>query len=169
MTIDKKELSRLSPEERLKKLKKLEEDRKKEADEIESMIKESMKELRTEKLAEEITPERRTVDISRLFEKNEGENLERTARRESPVNLAKDVKGYQAVVQTYEAYTQLQKLDKALSMYGSLTEEQKNLVGKIGERINVAERYMPEGQKTANLLDASRATLHKLKKETGIE
>ena len=169
MAIDKKRLSRLSPEERLKKLKMLEEDRKNEVNEIESMIRESMKELRTKKLAEEITPEQRSVDISRLFEKNEGENLERTARRVSPVDLAKDARGYQAVVQTYEAYTQLQKLDKALSTYGSLTEEQKNLVGKIGERINVAEKYIPEGVKTANLLDASRATLHKLKKETGLE
>ena len=169
MPINKKELDRLSPQDRIKKLKQLEEERKKEVTEIEELIKKSMQDLKTEKLAEEITPERREVDISRLFERNEDQNLEGAAQREAASSASKDTKGYQAVVQTYEAYAQLQKLDKALSMYGSLTEEQKSMVGKIGERINVAERYMPEGQKTANLLDASRATLHKLKKETGIE
>ena len=42
MTIDKKELSRLSPEERIKRLKLMESERKKEVDEIEELIKKSM-------------------------------------------------------------------------------------------------------------------------------
>ena len=167
MSINKDELGKLSPEDRIKKLKLLEEERKKEVDEIGGLIKKSMQELRTEKLAEEIAPEQKTVDISRLFEVNLGQKLERTAN-EAPA-FTKGTKAYQAVAQTYEVYNQLQKLDRAFSAYGSLTEDQKNLVGQIGERITVAERYMPEGEKTASLLDASRATLRKLKKETGIE
>ena len=166
MAINKKELDRLSPQERIRRLKQLEEERKKEFDEIGELIKKSMQELKTDRLAEEITPEARAVDISRLFEKKESQSLERTARKEAPDSAAR---GYQALAQTYEAYTQLQKLDKALARYGSLTDEQKNLVGQIGERINLAEKYAPQGEKTANLLDASRATLHKLKKETGLE
>ena len=167
MPINKDELSKLSPKDRLKKLKLLEEERRKEVDEIGGLIKKSMQELRTEKLAEEIAPEQKPVDISRLFEVNLEQKLERTAN-EAPA-FAKGTKAYQAVAQTYEVYSQLQKLDRVFSTYGSLTEEQKNLVGQIGERITVAERYMPEGEKTASLLDASRATLQKLKKETGIE
>ena len=168
MAIDKKELSRLAPKDRIKKLKKLEEDRKKEVDEIEVLIRESMQDLKTDKLAEEIAPEQRPVDISRLFETSGEHALERTARREAK-ELGKDAKGYQALAQTYEAYSQLQKLDKALSMYGSLTDEQKNLVGQIGERLNKAEKYISESERTASKLDAGRAVLYKLKKETGID
>lgn len=169
MAIDKKEFAKLSPEERIKKLRRLEEERKKEAGEIEALIKQSMKELKTDKLAEDIAPEQRAVDISRLFESSEGQNLEKTARREAPAALAKGTKGYQAITQAYEAYTQLQKLDKALSMYGNLTEDQVAAIGQIGEKINRVERYMTEGEKAASKLDASRAVLYKLKKETGLE
>ena len=142
MAIDKKEFAKLSPEERIRKLKELEEERKKEMNEIGALIKESMKELKTDKLAEEITPERKSVDISRLFESSEGQMLERTARRDAPAATTKAAKGYQAIAQTYEAYSQLQKLDKALSIYGNLTEEQMSAIGQIGERINRVERYM---------------------------
>lgn len=165
MTIDKKELSRLSPEERVKKLKEMEDERKKEVDEIEKLIKDSMHELRTDKIAEEIAPRQREVDISKLFEA-EGSGLERAARQ-APAT-AKGTKGYQAMAQTYEAYSHLSTMYHAVSMGGSLTEEQIASIGNIGERLNTAERYMTEGEKAASKLDASRAVLYKLKKETGL-
>lgn len=169
MTINKKDLARLSPEERIKKLKLMEEERKKEVDEIENLIRRSMQELKTDKIAEEIAPEPRAVDISRLFEAAGGEKLERTARQEAPpAALTKGARGYQALVQTYEAYSQLSKFYDIVSMGGSLTEEQKASIGQIGERINTAERYMTEGEKAASKLDASRIVLYKLKKETGL-
>ena len=166
MAIDKKELSKLSPEERIKKLKSMEESRKKEVDEIERLIIKSMQELKIGKIAEEVAPGQRAVDISRLFEAGGG-SLERTAKQ-APA-LTKGAKGYQAIVQTYEAYSQLQKLDKTFSAYGNLTEEQKALVGDIGERLNRAEKYMSEGEKAASKLNAGRAVLYKLRKETGID
>lgn len=168
MPIDKSELNKLSPGARIKKLKQLEEERKKEGEEIGELIRKSMQELKTGKLAEEITPASKPVDISGLFEPGGGEMLERTAKRESK-GLGKDSKGYQAIAQTYEAYTQLQKLDKSLSVYGNLTEEQLAAIGQIGERISKAEKYMTESERTASKLDASRAVLYKLKKETGLE
>jgi hypothetical protein len=157
MPIDRRELTKLSPEERIKKLKLMEEERKKEVSEIEELIKKSMQELKTDKIAEEIAPEQRAVDISRLFEAG-GERLERTAREESPA-LAKGTKGYQAIVQTYETYSQLKALGS------SLTNEQ---IADIRDRLNTAERYMTESEKAASKLDASRAVLYKLKKETGL-
>ncbi len=169
MTIDKKELSRLSPEERIKRLKLMESERKKEVDEIEELIKKSMQELKTDKLAEEFAPEQRAVDISRLFEARGEEGLEKTARQEGLATALKGTKGYQALAQIDYAYSQLNKLDKTLSMYGSLREEERRLVGEIGEKINIAERYMTESERTASKLDASRAVLYKLKKETGLD
>lgn len=167
MTIDKNQLKKLSPSERIKRLRLMEEERKKEVDEIEILIRESMRQLKTDKIAEEVAPEPRAVDISRLFETTGEEMLERTAKREAPL-LVKGTKGYQAIVQTYEAYSQLSKFYSIVSMGGSLTEEQKTAIGQIGERINTAERYMTEGEKAASKLDASRIVLYKLKKETGL-
>ena len=168
MPIDKSELNRLSPDARIKRLKQLEEESKKEAEEIGDLIRKSMQELKTGKLAEEIMPAQKPVDISGLFEPGGGGRLERAAKRESK-GLGKDSKGYQAIAQTYEAYTQLQKLDKSLSIYGNLTEEQLAAIGQIGERISKAEKYMTESERTASKLDASRAVLYKLRKETGLE
>ncbi|MBS3105888.1 hypothetical protein J4234_06560 [Candidatus Woesearchaeota archaeon] len=168
MTIDKKELTKLSPEERIKKLKLMEEERKKEVNEIEELIKKSVHELKTDKIADEIAPEQRAVDISRLFETKGEDRLERTARQEAPSNLMRGNRGYQAMVQTYQAYSQLTKFYGKISMGENLTAEERDTINRIDEQIGVAERYMTEGEKAASKLDASRAVLYKLKKETGL-
>jgi len=168
MTIDKKEISKLAPEERIKKLKLMEEERKKEVNEIEKLINESMRELKTDKIAEEFAPAQKIVDISKLFETKDEHSLERTAREESRAGMVKGAQGYQAIAQTYEAYSQLSTFYSIVSMGGSLTEEQKSAIGQIGERISTAERYMTEGEKASSKLDASRIVLYKLKKETGL-
>ena len=145
MTINKSELSKLSPEERIKKLKQLELAKKKEAEEIGDLIKASERELKTGKLAGEITPEQKPVDISRLFEAGGGENLERTARQEVPQNFMKGGKSYQAFVQTYQDYSKLKNFYGILATGGSLTQDQIAAIGQIGERINKVEKYMTEG------------------------
>lgn len=145
----------------------MEEERKKEVTEIERLIKESMQELKTDKIAEEIAPEQRAVDITRLFEVG-GERLERTAREEAPAAaLMKGTKGYQAIAQVAYDYSRLKKFYGIVSMGGSLTEEEKAAIGKIGERVT-ADRYAPVGEETASMLDAARVTLYKLEKELGL-
>ena len=168
MSIDKKELSKLSPEQRIRKLKLMEEDRKKEVNEIERMIKESIQELKIDKLAEEVAPEQRAVDISRLFETSAGNTLERTARKEAKEDLMKNTRGYQAITQIYQDYSQLKEFYGMVSTGSGLTKEQISAVGQIGERISTVERYMTESEKSASKLDASRMVLYKLKKETGL-
>ena len=137
----------------------MEEERKKEVNEIEELIKKSMQELKTDKIAEEIAPDQRAVDISRLFEATGEDRLERTARKDAASNLTGGGRGYQAVAETYEAYSQLK------SMGTSLTNDQ---IADIRDRLNTAEKYMTESEKAASKLDASRAVLYKLKKETGL-
>jgi len=166
MGINKKELSKLSPKERIKKLKLLEEERKKEVNEIERLIRESMQELKTDKLAEEVAPEQRVVDISRLFEASGEQRLERTAREEAPpVALMKGTRGYATVPQLeYDSY----RLNKLVSMGGISTEEDKKFVDEAGARVLMAERYMSEAEKIAGKLDSARSALYKLRKETGL-
>ena len=165
MPINKNELTRLSPEERIKKLKLMEEERKKEVTEIESLIKESMRELKTDKIAEEVTPERRAVDISSLFEAG-GEKLERTARDESK-GAFMGGKGYQALSQVYQDYSSLKKL-MGYAATGSLKEEHIAAVDAIGERLDKT-KYQSASSELANLVVASRAALHKLRKYAGME
>lgn len=166
MTINKKELHKLLPQERIKKLKLMEEERKKEVNEIERLIMESMQELKTDKLAEDISPEQKPVDISKLFEASGEQNLERTAR-ESQAS-GKGAKGYMTAVQVEYDYSNLKKLYVVVSGGGSLTEEEKKMIGEIGERINIAEKYITESDKLASKLVAGRALLYKMWKETGL-
>lgn len=163
--IDKKEFAKLSPEERIKRLKQLEEERKKDASEIDQLIKQSMQELRTDKLAEEITPERKAVDISRLFEKENGGRLEKAARQ--PGSAATG--NYQTITQVYQAYSQLREFYGIVAGGSNLNQDQLKAIGQIGEKLNVAEKYMTESERTASKLNASKAVLYKLKKETGLE
>ena len=165
MTIDKDRLSRLSPQERIKKLKAMGEARKKESDEIEALIKQSMQELKIDKIAKDFAPEQRAVDISGLFEAENEHNLERTARRSR--GAAKG-NGYQAIAQTYEAYSELKSMYGVVSSGGNLSEQQLAAIGQIGEKLSIAEKYMTESEKIASKLDASRNVLYKLKKETGL-
>lgn len=161
MSIDKKELTKLSPQDRIKRLKLMEEERKKEVVEIEELIKRSMQEIRTEKTAGEVAPEAKVVDISSLFEDSNKTSKE--------TNMStKMAGGYQAIAETYQAYSKLKGMDNAMSMGTSLSKEDLAAIGQIGERLIIAERYMTEGEKSASKLDASRAVLYKLRKETGL-
>ena len=170
MKLNKKELAKLSPEERIKKLKQLEEARKKEATEIEGLIKEYMQELKTKKIADSIAPEQKAVDISKLFEAPKEEKLERTARQEAPpVSRMKGSPNYNIVAQAYEDYNKLKNLYGIIGTGGTLDEHQLQMIGQIGERMNTVEKYMTESEKSASKLIASRAVLYKLKKETGLE
>ncbi|MBI1935785.1 hypothetical protein HYS31_05075 [Candidatus Woesearchaeota archaeon] len=167
MALDKKEFSRLSPGDRIKRLKSLGEEKKKEVDEIEKLILDSMKELKFQELAGEIAPEPKAVDISRLFEADEEHNLEGSAKKAK--SLGKGANAYSSIAQSYRDYSQLKAFYGIVGGGGSLTEEQLAAIGSIGERLNFAEKYMTEGEKSASKLIASRAILYKLKKETGIE
>lgn len=146
----------------------MEDERKKEVGEIEELIRKSMQELKTEKIAEEIAPEQRAVDISKLFETTGEQRLERTAREEAPPTaLMRGTRGYVTFEQAYETYTQLKSFERRVSMGYTLTEEQKAEVGKAGERI-IADRYVPAGEETADLLNAGRTIFYKLEKELGL-
>lgn len=164
---DKDELSKLPLRERIRRLKQLEEDRKKEIEEIDNLIKDSQRELRTEEVAEEVSPEEREVDISRLFRPEE-EELERTVREEAPP--AEEEEGearYLTFQQAVEDYEELRELTSA-SIGGSLSENQMEAVDRIGERLD-RSKYVPASREVANLVVASRAALYKIRKYAGLE
>ncbi len=162
---DKSKLSKLSPSERVKKLKQLEEQRKDEVTEIESLIKESMQEIKTDKVATEVAPEPRDVDIGRLFGTEEAQ-LEKTVRQESKEEGEEPLK-YISTKNAYQDYKQLQDISYA-SMMGTMNETQMEALDQIGEKLD-RTKYVSASAEAADILVASRATLHKIKKYAGLD
>ncbi|MBW2976954.1 hypothetical protein KY347_05915 [Candidatus Woesearchaeota archaeon] len=161
----KKELRKLRPEERLKKLKNLEDKRKAEIVDIEKLIKDSEKELKTEEFAEEVTPPQDEVNIARLFEEELAE-LESTVKKEAP-EPEEENQRYVSFKQAYSDYSELQGIAYA-SMMGPLTPAQMDAVDVIGERLD-RSKYVSASNEVANLLVASRAALYKIRKYAGLE
>ena len=159
----KKELKKLRPREKVKKLKELEEKRKTEMTEIEDLIKDSEKELKTEKVAEEIAPKQLEINIGRLFEEEAG-RLERTAKEGT---RAAESREYMPFKQLYSDYAQLQSAVYA-SMTGPLTQTQLEVVDRIGERLDKT-KYQSASSEAANILVASRSALYKIRKYAGLE
>ena len=125
----KRELRKLRPRARLKRLKELEEKRKAEMTDIDELIKDSEKEVRTEEVAEEISPEQEEINIGRLF-REEGEELERTVREAAPAIEEEENQRYASFKQAYKDYSTLQEIAYE-SMEGPLTSKQMERVDKM--------------------------------------
>jgi len=163
---DKNELNKLPLRERIRRLKQLEGDRKKEIEEIDSLIKNSQRDLRTKKVAEEVSPEEREIDIASLFRPEE-EELERTVREEAPPEEEAGEARYLSLQQAVEDYEELRGFGYA-SIEGGLSENQMEAIDQIGERLD-RSKYTPSSKEIANLVVASRAALYKIKKYAGTE
>jgi len=74
---------------------------------------------------------------------------------------------YLALAQVYKDYS---KLKRAVSyaVSGGLSEEQKEMIDKIGERLQ-RFKYESASEEVANLVVASRAALHKLRRYAGLQ
>ena len=166
---NKEELSKLPLRARIRRLKKLEEDRKKEIEEIDNLIKDSQRELRTEKVAEEVSPEPEEVEISRLFKSEGEEELERTVREEAPAEEEGEAgeARYLSFQQALEDYEEIRDLGYT-SVEGGLSENQMEAIDKIGERLD-RTKYAPASREVTNLVVASRAALYKIKKYAGMD
>jgi hypothetical protein len=161
----KDELKKLKPSQKLKRLNELKLKRKSEIDEIGALIEDSEKEMKNDQVAEEIVPARNEVDISRLFE-GEGSLLENELKTNSnEQNLV--FSDYSSITQMYNDYTKLQDIAYA-SLMGFLTENHLEAIDKIGERLD-RTNYQTAGQEIADMLVASRAAIHKIRKYAGTE
>lgn len=143
----------------------MEEQRKKEVGEIEVLIKQSAQELSIEKIAEENAPPQAAVDITRLFEHGGGQ-LEMAVRKETDGGM-QQLHGYESFVQAYEDYSHLKKV-MAYAVSGSLNEDLVRAVDKIGERLQ-RFKYESASEEAVNLVVASRAALHKIRRYAGLE
>ncbi len=78
-------LKKLPPEERIKRLKKLENERKEQEDEAKKLLEESLDEIERDRALENVElPDQELVDVSKLFKSEE--SLEETVEEEAPIN-----------------------------------------------------------------------------------
>lgn len=168
---NKDELQKLPLRERIKRLKELEDQRKKEAKEIESLLKKTETQLKTDEVAQDIAPDTEEVDISTLFGQEE-EDLEQTVREQPSTQSQEPSEEGQARYisfdQALEDYEELRDLSYASLYNQGLNEEQMAAVDQIGERLEKSQ-YRTTTKQVANLVVASKATIHKLKKYAGID
>ena len=150
MSIDKDILKKLSPEERIKKLKESGEERKKEIEETEDLIKKTEAELEFIKTIPDIeVPELKPIDISSLFERED--NLEKVVTEEDEEKPSKIE--YTPQVEfgevSYTPNNQYEREDHAIHI-------------KIEETV----KYESVGDKGDDFT-ASRSVLKDIKKYTG--
>ena len=164
---NKEDIGKLPLRERIRRLKELEDDRKKEMDEIGDLLKDSERRLRNEEVAEEVAPEPEEVDISRLFGQEE-EELERTVREDTqPAEEEAGEARYLSPQQALEDYEELRSIGYEAMEHG-LNENQMEAMDKIGERLD-RTKYTVASQEVANIVVASRAALYKIRKYAGLE
>jgi len=154
------ELKRLSPEERLKKLKEFEDQRKKDLEETQKMIKSSMEEARREKAVEDVDiPDSEPVNIDKLFDSDE-ENLESAVHAEHQAFDNAD--GENLSYQLKQDFEELKNLSyKELDQYevGKL-EEIEDRLGKVS--------YENASKDMAQQLVTSKGIVYNIKKYGGL-
>jgi hypothetical protein len=151
MPLNKEEFRKLSPEARIKKLKELEKESKKDLAEASDLIKRTEAEIETErKIPKMEGPKFEPVDISKMFESQEG--LEGTVRKEAPAAEENAPIKYNAsVIESFEQTTAYPEHDDGLA-------DQKVKVDSIRSYESSTER--------ADDLTASRSVLKHIKKYT---
>ena len=160
MAIDKKELSKLDPQDRIKKLKEIEEQNKEEIAEIEKLIDENKSEIEqdiVEKRA--VIPEAKEINIDELFE-SPVSRLEKTASE-----ALSDEEEQKITYEFAQAYEILKD-----TAYGD-DEGKKDLlqkVDRIGERLEKA-KYMSISEEASKMLTASQGVIYKIRKMAGLE
>lgn len=167
MPLDKDNLRKLSPEERLKRLKEMEEDRRKDVDEIEKLIRRSLDELRVDQLAERITPREASDTLSRIVQDAEEETAEAQLKREEAV-LEPGTVDYQLMGQVYSSYSSLRRVLGYELSPGTLSEEQSQALDQLGEHLETV-KYTTTTQQVADMANTSRELIGRIKRYAGLQ
>lgn len=169
--LNKEELAKLPLVERINKLKEMEEERKKEMSDIHKLIESTQNQLKSDEIAKKISPSIREVNITTLFGKEGGENLESSVRRElSPKAAVREPEAqniYFSMAEAVEVYNNLKDLAYA-SIEGNLSNKHVQMIDQIGEKLDNT-KYQSASREVANVLVASMAALYKIRKYAGLE
>ena len=143
-----KELRNLSPEERIKKLKEMEEKDKEEIKKAHELIKESEEEIdiheRTKRMQ---LPKQEEVEITRLFRPEE-ESLEETVEREKPEISEEEIRrqtDYFRGIPTQKIEQRAEYLQNRVQETGYISNEQRREISSMYETIKEREKGRKQG------------------------
>ena len=151
--INKEELDKLKPAEKIKKLKELEEESKKEIEEAEKLIKQTQAELEKQGIAESVkVPETKPIDIESLFKVEPG--LEGTVKKSAPAEESSSQ--LYLLAHVYEAAKGLYESEEPLS------NRQLEWIDKLGEKVEKIS-YRVASKEVADLVVATRSIVRKIR------
>jgi transcriptional regulator with XRE-family HTH domain len=154
--LNRMELDELTPAERIRKLKEIETENKKEIAEAEKLIKQTENEIEKDNISESVKiPDAKPIDIDSLFQ--EPPSLETTVREEAAPTEIKEESQLYMLAQAYEEAKGMAYSDEPLN------EEQMAWIDKLGERVEKAS-YHSFTTETADLLVATRSLVKKILK-----
>ena len=155
MSLDNEALKRLPPDERIRKLRELEEESKKDLVDADKLIKESFEELRRDRVVEDTdVPESGPVDITHLFSEEEAQQVIEKAAPE----VENQVK--YLVEKDYETLKELSS--EPMDAYNM------HKVEEISERLDTVDPHLLT-KNVAHQLVASKGILYNIKKYSGLE
>ncbi len=158
--LNKAELEKLTPAERIKKLKRLEEENKKEIEEAKRLIKLTEAEISREKIAEAVkVPETKPIDIESLF--REEPTLEATVRQEAPAT--EEAKEESQLYQLAQAYEEVKEMAYSPQSLSEEQLEQLERIDRLGERVEKT-KYETFTKEAADLVVATRSLVKKILK-----
>lgn len=154
-TID--EIMRLSPAERIRRLKELEEQKKKEIEEAEDLIKESMSEMRRDEIIRDMPPPKmRGVDITKLWDeekpsekKLEERWLEESVAEERPKVSEEDIRQYGIELSkapTEDIYGKVKDIYQSVQGKGYVSPQQRDELESISYALQRKEEDIHEGK-----------------------
>jgi len=154
--LDKEELEKLTPDERIKKLKEIEQENKKEIQEAEKLIQKTEAEITRENIAESVkVPETKPIDIGELFK--EEQSLETTVKEGAPQKEGEEKSPLYQLSQAYEEAKGMLYSSEALN------DNQLERIDQLGERVEKM-KYQKTSDQIANLAVATKSIVQKLKK-----
>jgi polyhydroxyalkanoate synthesis regulator phasin len=173
------DLRKLSPEERIRILKELEEKRKKELLEAEKLIEQSVAEIKAEeKLKEEIEEEERKQRQSSKLKKIDDTNLEGKVQKEKQMLVDEELsnnKQYQiklSMEPITNLYDRLRDVYQQVVENGEMTNEQERQIRDLGyamqhksDAIDHGE-YKTAGEQIEDIISASKSILNYMRRGT---
>lgn len=156
--LKKEELEKLTPAERIKKLKQIEEENKKEIEEAEDLIKKTEAEIDRERIVESVkVPETKPIDIGELFK--EEPTLETTVREETR-HAAAEAQAEGPLYQLAQAYEEAKEM---LYSNEPLNEEQLEWIDRLGERVEKI-KYKTTTEEATTLVVATRRLIEQIRR-----
>lgn len=141
------DIKNLSPEERIRRLRRIEERNKEEIEQAQKLIKESEEEIKIEERLQQVEiPRNEEVNVAKLFQPEE--NLEQTVEREQPKVSEEEIKQQQEYLRelpTQQIEQRAEYIQQRVEETGYVSNEQRNEISSMYQEIRQREDGIKQG------------------------